>query len=170
MNDTHPRQIHQSCPSKLLSYAVAGALALPVGAVMWFETVYLFFGLTGEDPSDSFSFLAATVVFGFAFGWPVFRAYCTARVVQRACQLGLLVSNLLPVVAVAVLLLWQEASNRPDFGMGGLMLYALPYVALGLAVILVIGFGLGIHLAGRRLTTSNYKRSENRHEKPVSRG
>lgn len=67
-------------------------------------------------------------------------------------------------------MLWQEASNRSDPGMGGLMLYALPYVALGLAVILVIGFGLGIHLAGRWLMTSNYKRNENRREETVSRG
>ncbi|KAB7622608.1 hypothetical protein [Alkalilimnicola sp. S0819] len=151
MNNPRPRQVRPSFPPGPLGLAVAVCLALPIGALVWCEAVYLFFGITGEDAPDAVGFLAAVVAFGLAVGWPLFRAHRPAEVLRRACQLGMLVSGLLPVVAVAVLLLWQNASGRPDLGMGGLMLYALPYVALGIAALLAIVFGLGIRLSGRRL-------------------
>jgi hypothetical protein len=150
-NDDRQQQAHRPLPPGALSYVAAAGLAVPVGALAWFEAAYLCFGLTGEDPPEAFSFLAAVVSFGFAFGWMLFRARRPAHVVRRGCQLGLLISVLLPVVVIAVLLLWQNASDRPDLGMGGLMFYTLPYIALGVAAVLAIVFGLGIRLAERRL-------------------
>lgn len=151
IGDHLQHQAHQPFPSGLLGVGAAVGLALPVGALAWFEAVYLFFGITGKDPQGAFSLLAAVVTFGFTFGWPIFRAHRPAQVVRRGCQLGLLVSGLLPVAAIAVMLLWENASGRPDLGMGGMMLYALPYVALGVAAVLAIIFGLGIRFAERRM-------------------
>lgn len=150
-NEHRRQQAHRTSTPGPLGYAAAAGFAVPIGAIAWFEAVYLFFGITGEDPSAIFSFLAAGLAFGFAFGGPLVRARRPAQVVRRACQLGLLVAVLLPVVAVAVLLLWQSVPGRPDLGMGGLMLYSLPFVALGVAAVLALASGLGIRLAGRRL-------------------
>lgn len=136
---------------RLLEYVTAVVLAAPVGAVAWFELVYLWFGLTGEDPPAAISSAMAIFAFGAAFGWPLYGAGCSAEVVRRGCHLGLLVALLLPLVAIAVLLLWQNASGRPDLGMGGLILYNLPFIALGVAAVLAIVFGLGSRWAGRRL-------------------
>jgi len=144
----HERRASSRSP---LGYLAAAGLAVPVGAVAWFEAVYLFFGITGEDPSAPVTYAAAVAAFGFAFGWPLLAAARPAEVVRRGCRLGLLVSLLLPVVAVAVLLLWQNAAGRRDLGMGGLMLYSLPVVALAVAAVLALLFGFGSWLAVRRL-------------------
>ncbi|WP_116474788.1 hypothetical protein [Zobellella maritima] len=148
-------QAHRPFAPGPLGYVAAAGLALPVAAVAWFEAVYLCFGLTGENPSTTFRYTAAVAAIGLALGWPLHGAARPAEVVRRGCQLGLLVSLLLPVVAMAVLLLWQSASDRPDLGMGGLILYNLPVVTFGVATILAIAFKIGSQLAGRRLQSTN---------------
>jgi hypothetical protein len=135
----------------LLKYAAAAMLAVPVGAVAWFEVIYLMFGLTGDDPSVAIKTAVVVLVVGSAFGWPLYRARRAAEVVQRSCRLGIVVAMMLPVVAVAVLVLWQNASGRRDLGMGGLMLFSLPLVALGISAVLIVFFWLGQRLAARRL-------------------
>lgn len=137
-----------------LAYFAAAVLAVPVGALAWVELAYLWFGLTGEDAPAAFNAAAATFAFGLALGWPLLGARRPAEVVQRGCQLGQVMALLLPVVAIVVLLLWEKASDRPDLGMGGLMLYGLPVVAFGAAVVLILVFWLVYRLAGRRLRPS----------------
>lgn len=134
-----------------LCYAVAAALALPVGALGWFELVYLWFGFTGEDASPQVNLAACLLAFGVAFGWPLRRAQRPLQVLRRGCTLGMVLAVLLPLAGIAVLLLWQNAKDRVDLGMGGLMLYSFPLVAFGAAVVLVIVFGLGRRWASRRL-------------------
>lgn len=134
-----------------LSYLAALVLAVPVGALIWFELIYLAFGLTGDDATTWVNGLSAVVAFGLALGWPLHGTARPAQVVQRGCRLGSKVALLLPVVTIAVLLIWENADNRPDLGMGGLMLYSMPVVALGLTVVLVIGFSIGERLAAKRL-------------------
>jgi hypothetical protein len=101
-------------------------LALPIGAIGWFELAYLFFGITGEDPPPSYNVSAAVAAFGVALAWPLLGTVRAAEVVRRSCRLGGIVTVLLPVVTIAVLLLWQSSTGRRDLGMGGLMLYSLP--------------------------------------------
>jgi hypothetical protein len=134
-----------------MRFVVAAALAVPVGAVAWFEAVYLFFGLTGKDPPRAFTFLAGLVAFGLASAWPLLRSRRPAQVVRRACQLGLVVAVLLPAVTFAVPMLWERSSGRPDLGEGGLALWGIPVIATGVAWVLAIGFVLGSLLAARRL-------------------
>lgn len=112
--------------------------------------MYLFFGLTGEDPPASVDVAASLLAFGASFGWPLLGSRSVADVVRRGCRLGLLVTVLLPVVAVAVLLLWENAQGRRDLGMGGLILYNVPFIGLGLAAVLAVVFGLGARWAVRR--------------------
>lgn len=146
----------QATDAKLgpLAHIAAAVLAVPVGAVAWFELAYLWFGLTGEDAPTAFNAVAGIFAFGLALSWPLLGARCPAEVVQRGCQLGQVLALLLPVVAIAVLLLWENASDRPDLGMGGLMLYGLPVVAFGAAVVLILVFWSVYRLAGRRLRPS----------------
>lgn len=132
-------------------YLVAAALALISGAVAWFELVYFYFGLVGEDPSHVTKLAAGVMAFGFAVGWPLRGAHRPAEVAVRSAHFGTVVAVLLPVVAFAVLFLWENSSGRRDLGMGGLMLYSLPIVALGLSAVLAIFFWLCRRYATRRL-------------------
>ena len=134
-----------------LRYFAALALALPVGATAWFELVYLHFGVTGEDPSPAYNVAAAVLGFGLALVWPLLKAVRPAEVVRRSCRLGLAVAVLLPVVSVAVLWLWERSPGRRDLGMGGLMLYSMPLVATGFAVVLGVVFWLCDRFAAKRL-------------------
>jgi hypothetical protein len=126
-------------------------LALPIGAIGWFELAYLFFGITGEDPPPSYNVSAAVAAFGVALAWPLLGTVRAAEVVRRSCRLGGIVTVLLPVVTIAVLLLWQSSTGRRDLGMGGLMLYSLPIVAFGVALILAFVFWLCDRSAAKRL-------------------
>lgn len=139
-------------------YVAAAALAVPVGGVAWFELTYLWFGLTGEDPTPVISMAAGISAFCLAFGWPL-RAHRAAEVVIRSCTLGQAFAVLLPVVALAVLLVWQSATGRRDLGMGGLMLYSFPIVAFVACIVLVIVFGIGKSLAAKRLQRSANQRT-----------
>jgi hypothetical protein len=117
----------------------------------WFELVYLFFGITGEDPPASYSVMAAVAAFGVALAWPLFGTVRPAEVVRRSCRLGGIASVLLPIVTIAVLLLWQNSTGRRDLGMGGLMLYSMPVVAFGVALVLAFVFWLCDRSAAKRL-------------------
>lgn len=135
----------------LLRYSAAVALALPVGATGWFELTYLFFGITGEDPGRSYNLVAAVAAFGVALAWPLFGTVRAAEVVRRSCRLGGIAAVLLPVVSIAVLLLWESSSGRRDLGMGGLMLYSMPIVAFGVALVLALVFWLCDRSAAKQL-------------------
>lgn len=135
----------------LARYVAAVALAFPVGAIGWFELVYLFFGVHGEDPPRSYNVLAAVAAFGIAAAWPLRGTVRAAEVVRRSCRLGGFAALLLPVVAVAVLFLWEGSTGRRDLGMGGLMLYSMPVVAFGAAVVLALAFWLCDRVAAKRL-------------------
>ena len=132
-------------------YCAALGLALPVGAIGWFELVYLFFGITGEDPPAGYSAMAAVAAFGVALAWPLYGTVRPAEVVRRSCRLGGIASLLLPIVTIAVLLLWQSSTGRRDLGMGGLMLYSMPIVAFGVALALAFVFWLCDRSAAKRL-------------------
>lgn len=133
---------------RLVNILVSALVAAPVGAVLWFELTYLWFGLTGENPASAVNKAALIVAFATAFGWPLHRAPIPAEILRRGCRLGIVVSLLLPVVSVAVLVIWEN-SVRPDLGMGGLMLYNLPFVSLVVTVLFVILFSL-VHRLSRR--------------------
>ena len=135
----------------MLRYFAAAGLALPVGAVGWFELVYVFFGVTGEDPPRSYNVVAAVAAFGFALAWPLRGAERPAEVVRRSCRLGGLAALLLPIVSIAVLLIWQGSAGRRDLGMGGLMLYSMPVVAFGVALVLGLVFVVCDRMATKRL-------------------
>jgi hypothetical protein len=132
-------------------YFAAFGLALPIGAIGWFELVYLFFGLTGEDPPRSYNMTAAVAAFGVALAWPLLGTVRPAEVVRRSCRLGGIASVLLPIVTIAVLLLWESSTGRRDLGMGGLMLYSMPIVAFGVALVLALIFWLCDRSAAKRL-------------------
>ncbi len=134
-----------------LRYLAALGLALPVGATGWFELAYLYFGVTGEDPPRIYHVVAAIAAFGVALVWPLFGTVRPAEVVRRSCRLGGLVAVLLPIVSVVVLLLWQGSTGRPDLGMGGLMLYSMPIVAFGFALVLVLALWLCDRFAVKRM-------------------
>jgi len=137
--------------SAALRYSAAAAFAVPVGGMAWFELIYLFFGITGEDPPWSYNALGAAAAFGVALVWPLFGTTRAAEVVRRSCRLGGVVAVLLPLVALAVLMLWQRASGRPDLGMGGLMLYSLPVIAFVVALAFVLVLWLCDRVAAGRL-------------------
>ena len=138
-------------PDRGLRYAAAAALALPVGAIVWFQLAYLFFGVTGEDPPRSYNALAAGVAFGVALAWPLLGTKRAAQVVRRSCRLGGIAALLLPLTCIAVLLMWQGSVGRRDLGMGGLMLYSMPVVAFGIALVLALVLWLCDQAAAKRL-------------------
>lgn len=138
-------------PQSPLTYLTAALFAVPIGAVIWFELVYLWFGLTGRDPAPVINIGAFLFAVGLALGVPLRQAQRPAQVVQRSCRLGLVVSLLLPIVTIAVLLLWERSTGRPDLGMGGLMLYNMPIVAFVVTLVLSIIFSLCSQAAARRL-------------------
>ena len=125
------------------------AVGLPVAAIAWFEIVYVWFGLTGGELTGAASAAVGALALAGAVAWPLSGAERAADVAHRACRLGIAVAIALPIVAVAVLLLWVNASGRRDLGMGGLMLYSLPVVAFVVAVVLVLLFGIGRRLAAK---------------------
>lgn len=129
----------------------AMGLALPVGATGWFELSYLYFGVTGGDPPHSYSVIAAIAAFGVALVWPLLDTVRPAEVVRRGCRLGGVVAMLLPIVSIAVLLLWEGSSGRRDLGMGGLMLYSMPIIAFGFALVLALALWLCDRSAVKRL-------------------
>lgn len=136
---------------RALRYAAAALPAVPIGALAWFEFVYLWFGVTGDDPPRMLSAGAAVAAFSFGFLWPLRSTERPAAVITRSCRLGIALAILLPIVSIAVLLLWTSASGRRDLGMGGLMLYSLPVVALILSAVLVAVFALTRRFAAARL-------------------
>lgn len=137
--------------SRAWCWAAAAALAVPVGTILWGELLYLAFGLTGEDGSPAVNAALFLVAFGLAFGWPLPGAQRPAEVVRQSCNLGVVAALLLPVVAVAVLLLWESAPARRDLGMGGLIFYGMPVIAMAGALAFSVLFWFGGWLALRRL-------------------
>lgn len=135
----------------MLRYLAAVGLALPVGAIGWFELAYLFFGITGEDPPQYYNVGAAVAAFGVALVWPLLGTGRPAEVVRRSCRLGGIAAVLLPIVSVAVLLIWESSTGRRDLGMGGLMLYSMPIVAFGVAVLLALALWACDRFAAQRL-------------------
>lgn len=123
----------------------------PVGALAWGAVLYLLFGLTGEDAPRPVTWATALGCGGGVWAWVLRGGATPAGVVARGARLGIAVALLLPVVAVAVLLLWQHVPGRRDLGMGGLMLYNVPLVALAMTLILVPIFWGVMRLAQRRL-------------------
>jgi hypothetical protein len=134
-----------------MTLVVAAGLACPLAFIAWFEVMYLWFGITGEDSWRPIDLLIAVIVYGGALTGLVRGAERPAEVVHRACRLGIGLSIALPIVTVAVLLMWVNAEGRPDLGMGGLMLYSMPVVAFLAAVILVMIFAVGRRQAEKRL-------------------
>lgn len=134
--------------------ATALLLAVPIAAIVWFEAAYLVFGLSGDDPSPGVKWMIAATAYLLAVLYASYGARRPAEAVLRACRLGIACSIMMPIVGLAVLLIWVNASGRPDLGMGGLALYSIPIVALGLASVLVMAFGIGRWLAGRRLSSA----------------
>ena len=132
---------------------VAGLLALPVAAVIWFEAVYLWFGVTAADPPGVVKVAIATAAYVMVIAHARSGARQRAEVVLRACRLGIGVTMLLPLVTIAVLLIWVNAPARPDLGMGGLALYSIPVVAFLLSIVLVVAFGIGRRLALSRISS-----------------
>jgi hypothetical protein len=126
-------------------------MGVPIGAIGWFEMVYLFFGITGEDPPRSYTVITALAAFGLASAWPLIGTLQPAEVVRRSCRLGVIVTVLLPIVSIAVLLLWESSTGRRDLGMGGLMLYSMPVVAFVIALVLVLVLWFCDRSAAKRL-------------------
>ena len=133
------------------SMLTAAIMAIPIAALMWFEAAYLWFGWTAADPSQNMKWFIAAAAYGVVVSYTTYGARSPAEVGLRACRLGIAVSILLPIVCLAVLLIWVNARVRPDLGMGGLALYSIPIVAFVVAIVLVIVFGTGRRLALRRL-------------------
>lgn len=130
---------------------VAATLAAPIAAIGWFELVYLWFGITGEDPPSGANLVVAVAAFAATLSWSWRGSTRIADVIRNACRLGIALSIALPIVTVAVLLMWENASGRRDLGMGGLALYSIPVIAFVAAVALVVAFGIGRRLAQKRL-------------------
>ncbi|HJU42243.1 MAG TPA: hypothetical protein VJ691_05490 [Vicinamibacterales bacterium] len=138
-----------------LTSLTAALIAVPIAAVMWFEAAYLYFGATAVDPPQQVKWMIAVAAYAMVMSYTTYGARSSAEVVLRACRLGITVSIALPIVTLAVLLIWVYARVRPDLGMGGLALYSIPIVALVVAIVLVIAFGTGRWLARRRLQAVN---------------
>lgn len=128
-------------------------VAIPIAAILWFEIVYLWFGATGGELSASANGVIVALALMACGAWSLSGAERAAQVVHRACRLGIAVAIALPIVTIAVLLLWVNASGRRDLGMGGLMLYSLPVVAFVASIVLVVVFGIGRRLAAKRMTS-----------------
>lgn len=150
MTEAHPAERRPA-----LASLAAVALGVPVTAILWLEIAFLWFGFTGRDPGLLTNVAALALAAAIAFGWLLRGARRPAEVIRSGCRLGIAVALLLPVVAFAVLLLWEKATDRPDLGMGGLMLYGLPVVALVLAFVLAVLFRLVDRAAERRLEKTN---------------
>ena len=101
--------------------AAAVLAAMPVSAVLWFESVYLWFGLSGADLPGSQQAIVALGSWAAVVAWSLRGTARAAGVVLRAARLGIAASIALPVVAVGVLLLWEASEGRRDLGMGGMM-------------------------------------------------
>ena len=133
------------------SVLTACILAVPIAAIVWFEVAYMWFGVTAVDPSKNMKWFIAAAAYGMVVSYTTYGARASAAVALRACRLGIVVSILLPIVCLAVLVIWTNARVRPDLGMGGLALYSIPVVAFVVSIVLVIAFGTGRRLALRRL-------------------
>jgi|SRR5688500_2675397 len=133
------------------SVLTASLIAAPITAIVWFEIAYLWFGVTAVDPSQAMKWFIAAAAYGMVVSYTTYGARGSAEVALRACRLGIAVSLLLPIVCLAVLVIWVKARARPDLGMGGLALYSIPIVAFVVSIVLVIAFGTGRRLALRRL-------------------
>jgi hypothetical protein len=94
---------------------------------------------------------ASPAAFGVALTWPLLGTARPAEVVRRSCRLGGIATLFLPIVSIAVLLLWESSTGRRDLGMGGLMLYSMPIVAFGVALVLALFFWLCDRSAAKRL-------------------
>lgn len=129
----------------------AALVGVPIAAIIWFEATYLWFGLSAADPPQTVKWFIAAAAYGIVVAAATYGARRPAEVVLRACRLGIGVSLLLPLVSLAVLLIWVNAPSRPDLGMGGLALYSIPVVAFIASIVLVIAFGIGRRLALRRM-------------------
>lgn len=131
---------------------VALLVSVPVSALLWFQFVYLWYGLTARDVEPFPRLAIALVSLGACVAWSLAKGSEPAHAALRASRLGIAVAMALFPVTIAVLLIWQSASNRPDLGMGGLMLYSLPVVALIAAVVLIAIFAGIRRLAERRIS------------------
>lgn len=149
-SDTPSREV-RATPAPSHAVLTGGILAVPIAAIVWFEAAYLWFGVTAADPSRNMKWFIAAAAYGMVVSFSTYGARAAAEVALRACRLGIAVSILLPIVCLAVLLIWVNARIRPDLGMGGLALYSIPVVAFVVSLVLVIAFGTGRRLALRRL-------------------
>lgn len=129
----------------------AVAVALPIAAVLWFEIVYLWFGLTGGDAAPPVTGAIGLLSLAVTSGWSLRGTLGAAEAALRGSRLGIAVAMTLPVVALAVMLLWHAAEARRDLGMGGLMLYSMPVVAFIVSIILIAIFATVRWLAGRSI-------------------
>lgn len=127
-------------------------MTIPVGAILWFELLHLAFGMTSAATSPLGAAFAALAAFGFVFSWLAIRGGSTWVVVQRGCRLGILVSALLPVVAILALFLWRTTGGRRDVRAGGLMLHDAPAIAFVVSLVLIVAFLAGLRMARRRVT------------------
>lgn len=132
-------------------YLAAAAIAVPVGLLAWVQILYLAFGVTGDDSPRGFAVGALAVSLALAFAIALAAGPHPAQVIRRGCQAGIAIAIMLPLVALAVLMLWEHSTGRRDLGMGGLMLFSMPFVAAAAAVMLVIVFAAGSWIAGRWL-------------------
>lgn len=137
-----------------MHYLIATLIALPVGILLWGQLLYFIFGMTGEQPSATGEALSGGLALALSYTLCVYRCPNIASVLLRGRVIGVAASLMLPVTAVVVLLIWQQAEDRRDLGMGGLMLYNLPIAGLiaGLLLSAVFwGFGrLGEHMERRK--------------------
>ena len=139
--------------------AAAVLAAMPVSAVLWFESVYLWFGLSGADLPGSQQAIVALGSWAAVVAWSLRGTARAAGVVLRAARLGIAVSIALPVVAVGVLLLWEASEGRRDLGMGGMMLYSMPVVTFVAAIVLVMIFAALRSAAAKRLAADDLHQS-----------
>lgn len=134
----------------------AGVLAaLPVSAVMWFESVYAWFGVSGGDMPRLHQAIVALGLWAAVVAWSLHGTARAAGVVLRAARLGIAVSMALPVVAIGVLLAWEASEGRRDLGMGGMMLYSMPVVTFVAAIVLVMMFAAIRAGAAKRLAADD---------------
>jgi hypothetical protein len=124
-----------------VEYAVTATLAVPVGAIMWFEILY--FGLTANVPSIALWFLGALVAFAVSFALPLIRSQRPAEILRYACALGLMVSLPLPLLARTTFFLIESALT-PQHKM---LLRGIGEGGLIFSNILVFFFAVGVGLA-----------------------
>jgi hypothetical protein len=142
-----------------VKYAVTATLAVPVGAIMWFEILYLYFGIKANAPSRALSVLSALVAFGVSFALPLIRSQWPGEVLRCACVLGLIVSPLLPLVAYTTFFLIESASSPQHnmllrgIGEGGLIFSGILVFSFAVGVGLALVFWLCYGVTRRRLET-----------------